>query len=890
MNESYWKWRKKIMADNVSRRDALKGIATVATVSVLSKGGLGEDGPPAASHAAVAQREKSFDDGWLFNRGDVPGAESPAFSDLAWHKLDLPHDWSIEDLPAHPETDGRSALWEDCACATEIGPFSMFRSEGKAATGWVVGGIGWYRKSFATPDRPHGGRVSVRFDGVYMNAEFWINGTKLGEHPYGYTGFEYDLTPHLREHGQNVLAVRVNNSGRNSRWYSGSGIYRHVWLTVTGDVYVPLWGVYVVTTDASKASATLAARVQVQNQGSEARDVKVRLRLLDADGHLAASTEARQSIQPGGPTEVKLAPVVNQPRLWSPTAPSLYDAEIEIFVNDRSVDQVTARIGIRKLEVDAEHGLRINGETFKLRGGCLHHDNGVLGSATIDRAEERRVELMKANGFNAIRTSHNPPSPAFLDACDRLGVMVLDEAFDMWETAKNPDDYHLYFKEWWQRDLDAMVLRDRNHPSVVLWSIGNEVPERAQPEGEVIARQLSDRIKQLDTTRPITQAVPFDIEGMMSTGKISPWSYSDAAFKYLDVCGYNYEWRQFEKDHARLPQRVMVETESYPIQAAEVWEAVNKLPCAIGDFVWTGMDYLGESGIGAARLAPAPNRFPGSAPQAPAMTIPADLPFPQGVALGGTDYPWFNSYCGDIDLIGIKKPQSYFRDVVWDRSKIEMAVLRPLPPGRKEQITAWGWFDELRSWTWPGQEGLPLTVRVYTKCDKVKLMLNGEEVGSADVSPRNDLPAGKTILTAVLTVPYAAGELKAIALEHGKAIAETSLKTVGAPYRISLQPDRSTLKRNRNELSYVMVHIEDLHGNLVPDAVAEVNFKVSGAGELAAAGSGNPREMASFHLPRRNTFQGRCLAILRPTGIAGPITLQASSDGLQSASLTLQVR
>lgn len=880
------------MSFKISRRDALKGIATVASVSVLSKNGLAEVNSATHSHAATELRERSFDDGWRFKRGDVSGAESPAFSDLAWRKLDLPHDWSIEDLPAHPETDGRSALWDDTASPTEIGPFSRIHSEGKGATGWVVGGIGWYRKTFATPERPKGGRVTVRFDGVYMNAEFWINGANLGQHPYGYTTFEFDLTPHLREHGENVLAVKVNNNGRNSRWYSGSGLYRHVWLTVTGDVYVPMWGVFVVTKDASPSQANLAATVQVANAASEAKDVTVRLRLLNADGHLAASSEARQTIQPGITSEVKLAPVVNQPRLWSPTSPNLYTAEIEILVNNHPVDNVSTSIGIRKLEVDASHGLRINGETFKLKGGCLHHDNGVLGSATIDRAEERRVELMKANGFNAIRTSHNPPSPAFLDACDRLGVMVLDEAFDMWETEKNPQDYHLYFKEWWQRDLDAMVLRDRNHPSIVIWSIANEVPERAAPEGVVIAKQLSDRVRQLDSTRPITQAVPFAFESIMKTGKIPVWSSQDPAFKYVDVGGYNYEWKQFERDHARLPERVMLETESYPIQAGEVWETVNKLPYAIGDFVWTGMDYIGESGIGAARLTAAPSRYPGAATPAPAMQIPAgiEFPFPTGVVLGNTtDFPWFNSYCGDIDLIGNKKPQSFYRDVVWDRSKIEMAVLRPLPEGRKEQISSWGWFDELRSWTWPGQEGLPLTVKVYTKGDRVQLLLNGKEVGSADVSSKTDLPAGKTFMTAELTVPYAPGELKAIALKDGKPIAETTLKTVGAPHRVVLHPDRSTLKRSRNDLSYVMVQIEDKDGYLVPDAVADISFKLSGAGELVAVGNANPKEMASFRLPRRKTYQGRYLAVVRPSGTPGTITLQASSEGLESASITIRV-
>jgi len=880
------------MPDEISRREALKGIATLASVSMLSVGGLAEVSQAAASHATSEHRESQFDEAWRFYRGDAAGAEDPSFSDLKWRTVDLPHDWSIEDLPQHPESNGESALWDDAACPTEIGPFSKIRSEGRASTGWMVGGVGWYRKTFAAPIRPKDGRVAIRFDGVYMNADFWINGTKLGQHPYGYTGFEFDLTPHLKERGENILAVKVNNLGRNSRWYSGSGIYRHVWLTVTGNVYVPLWGVSVALKDASQSAATLAANVKIQNQASEAKEVNIRFRLLDAEGHVAATSEGSQNVPAGGQSEVSMAPVLNQPRLWSPSSPNLYRAEVELLVDERLIDKVSISTGVRKLEFDSEHGMRINGEPFKLRGGCLHHDNGVLGSTAIDRAEERRVELIKANGFNAIRTSHNPPSPAFLEACDRLGIMVMDEAFDMWESAKNPDDYHLYFKEWWERDLDAMVLRDRNHPSIVIWSIGNEVPERAQPAGVAIAKRLIDRIKELDPTRPVTQAVPFDMEGMMRNGKMSPWSYSDAAFQYLGVSGYQYEWRQFEKDHARLPDRVMVETESYPISTAEVWEAVNKVPYAIGDFVWTAMDYLGESGLGAARLAPSSaGRFPGAPPAPPPVSMPggADLPFPQGVAFGGTDFPWFNSYCGDIDLIGNKKPQSYFRDVVWDRSKLEIAVLRPVTPGRREQITAWGWFDELRSWTWPGHEGLPVTVKVYTKGDRVQLLLNGKEVGIADVSTTTDLPANKTKLTAMFTVPYMAGELKAIALKDGNPIGEQSIKTVGSPYRVTLHPDRSTLKRSRDDLSYVMVNIEDKDGNLVPDAVADVNFKTSGAGELAAVGSANPREMASFHLPRRRTFHGQCLAVVRPSGAAGAITLQASSEGLQSSSVTIRV-
>jgi beta-galactosidase len=865
----------------LSRRDTVKGLAALASSSVLPRITFaGLKSPTSASHSVNAQRERRFDDSWRFRSGDYSGAENPSFNDLGWRRIDLPHDWSIEDLPSHPESTGEAAVWEDCGCPAEVGPFSRLRSEGKGATGWVLGGVGWYRKSFATPKLVEDGRVELLFDGVYMNADVWINGHHLGHHPYGYTGFAYDITSHLQER-ENVVAVRVNNNGKNSRWYSGSGIYRHVWLTVTGNLYVPLWGVHVAAAEVSRDSANLSVSVRVANQGQTSRDVRIQLRILDPNGSVSKYSEAKQQVPLEGEVEVQLNTIVDRPKLWSPATPYMYSAEVEVLFENRTVDQISTNFGIRKIAVDAVQGLRINDEPLKLRGGCLHHDNGVLGSVAIDRAEERRVELMKANGFNAIRCSHNPPSPAFLAACDRLGVLVIDEAFDMWETAKNPEDYHLNFKEWWQPDLDAMVLRDRNHPSVVFWSIGNEVPERADPAGVVIAKRLIERVRKLDSTRPITMAVPFFFEFLSGSGKPRPWSDTDAAFQYLDVCGYNYEWRKYESDHARQPMRVMVGTESLPIQASEIWEIVNKCPFVLGDFVWTGMDYLGEAGIGAARLTPRPNPM---APPPALPEIPAglDLPFPPDTSFVKTDFPWFNAYCGDFDLIGNKKPQSYFRDVVWGRSKLEMAVQRALPDGRKEQVTAWGWFDELRSWTWPGEEDLLVTVRVYSTGDQVRLLLNGKEVGNAGVST-------KTKLTAEFSVPYAPGELKAIALKDGNPIAELNFKTTGTPYRITLLPDRSELKRDRNDLSYVMVHIEDKEGNEAPDAVAEVIFDVVGAGELAAVGNANPKEMASFRRPRRRTFHGKCLAIVRPTGTRGLITVQARSEGLLPASTEIRV-
>ena len=551
----------------------------------------------------------------------------------------------------------------------------------------MVGGTGWYRKHFTLASADAKKLVAVRFDGVYMNADFWINGQLLGNHPYGYTSFEFDLTPYLKPAGQeNVLAVRVRNEGKNSRWYSGSGIYRHTWLTVTDPIHVPTWGVFVTTPEVSKEKAVVKIASEVRNASKA--NVVVRVRVLDATGKTVTTTESKLRLPANETRPVEQTLEVRSPKLWSPDSPELYSAEVEIVAAGKTVDTVSTPFGIRKIEVDAENGFRLNGQMLKLKGGCMHHDNGPLGSAAIDRAEERRVELMKANGFNAIRTSHNPPSPAFLDACDRLGMLVVDEAFDCWERAKNPQDYHLYFKDWSDRDIASMVRRDRNHPSVVIWSIGNEIPE--QFRAEATAKMLREAVLSHDATRPITQAICSDWGNV-----IRNWDkLSDPAFLHLDIGGYNYLPDKYESDHARHPERVMMGTESYPKDFFDYWSLVEKHPYVIGDFVWTAMDYFGESGIGHSVLSNEKDSF----------LMP---------------WPWFNAWCGDIDVCGFKKPQSYYRDVVWRRSQIEMAVHTPMPDGVWERVSGWGWPDETRSWNWPGQEGKPLQVAVYSRCDTV---------------------------------------------------------------------------------------------------------------------------------------------------------------------------
>jgi len=939
----------------------------------------------AAAEYGYAFDEPLFDSDWLFLRGDAPGAKRPEFDDSSWRKLELPHDWSIEDLPPkedavpeleavsgrwrfHPGDDARwkerelddsdwqeAALpdtWEHHSNYTEdnvygwfrrridipaecqgrdfdlllgriddvdevwlngnriggtgsfppdyqtawnverryripallvrgdgsdvlavrvfdgsgsggiyragtksvrIGPFDPGESAGGHFTGYTVGGIGWYRKHFTINEINK--RAAVLFDGVYMNAEVWINGHRLGEHPHGYTSFEFDLTDYLNPAGEeNVLAVRVRNEGRNSRWYSGSGIYRHVRLVINELIYVPTWGVFVTTPEVSKERAVVCIASEVCNSTDSQAEVCVRVHVLSDRGKVLHTAEDKLGLSSH---EMRLAEQrieMASPKLWSPERPNLYTAKVEVIANGKICDIVCVPFGIREIEMDAERGFRLNGEPLLLKGGCLHHDNGPLGAAAIDRAEQRRAELLKANGFNAVRSSHNPASSAFLDACDRLGMLVIDEAFDQWNEPKegNLQDYHRFFKAWAERDIASMVRRDRNHPSVILWSIGNEIPEQFRAEST--QKRLRETVLLHDATRPITQAISTD------WGNVSRnWDrLSEPAFLYLDAAGYNYLADKYESDHARHPERVILGTESFPKDAFEYWSLVEKHPYVIGDFVWSAMDYLGEAGLAHSLLSNQEDSF-------------------------FMSWPWFNAWCGDLDICGFKKPQSFYRDVVWRRSPIEMFVHSPIPDGLTEVISWWGWPDELQSWTWPGQEGKPLQVSVYSRCERVRLVLNGKIIGEKPVSASEKL-------TVRFDVPYAPGELCALGLNGGKIAARTTLRTSGVPKKLKLSADRTTIRAERNDLAYVTVEVVDANGQRVPTAEISVHFSVSGVGELAAQASGAPNKPASFRAPVCKTFHGRCLAILRPMGDAGDIHLTAAADGFESEVLTVHVR
>jgi beta-galactosidase len=713
-------------------------------------------------------------------------------------------------------------------------------------------GRGWYRKTFEAPEEWRGQKVLVEFEGVYMNADVWLNEHCLGHHPYGYTSFVYDLTPYLKFGEQNLIRVLVENSGQlNSRWYSGSGIYRPAWLLVAEPVHVAHWGISITTPAVSTEAATVHVCTRVENDGDVAHEVTLHTRILASDSTTAAAAATRTALAPGNQIEFTQDVHVSNPDLWSPDHPALYVLETEVIAGGKVVDTTATKFGIRSLFFSAEQGFLLNGRPLKLKGGCVHHDNGVLGAASYPRSEERKVELLKASGFNAIRCAHNPPAPAFLDACDRLGMLVIDETFDCWREGKNPHDYHVAFDDWWQRDADSMLYRDRNHPSIILWSIGNELMERGRPEGWTIAHMLADHVRSVDATRPVTAAMcgPWGDQ----------WQWPDSAgfFAALDVGGYNYQWRQYLTDHEQHPERMMIGTESFPLEAFDNWMSVLDNSYVLGDFVWTSLDYLGESGIGRVHFGGEKEQFLGQ-------------------------YPWHQAYCGDLDLCGFKRPQSYYRDVLWQSgSLLYIAVNYPVPAGQTPKITLWGWPDAGANWTWPGKEGQTFKVDVYSAFEKVELFLNDKPLG---VQPTTKAERFMTSFE----VPYAPGELKAVSYSGDQLTANWSLKTCGAASQVRLTADRAAIQADGNDLSYVTVEVLDAAGQVCSDADNVISFSVVGEGSLLAVGSGNPVNTESYRGAQHKAFRGRCLAVVKSSGKQGEIRLQALADGLNEGEIVIQ--
>ncbi|HEX4140829.1 MAG TPA: glycoside hydrolase family 2 TIM barrel-domain containing protein [Candidatus Methylacidiphilales bacterium] len=795
-----------------------------------------------ADDARVRQR---LDDNWKFFLGDPPQAAAPDFDDASWRSVTLPHDWSIEG---------------------HIGPKEPTGGGG----GFFPTGIGWYRLKLDVPPAWAGRQVQLEFEGVYMLSEVYLNGKKVAAHPYGYTGFFADLTASLLPGQTNVIAVRVDNSRqKNTRWYSGSGIYRHVWLQVTGPVHVANWGVFASTRKAGPPSATLAVATTVQNDSPADQRVIVETEVQGPRGAALAKSEDAVSVPAHQTATLTPELVMANPPLWFPETPQLCTVRTRVKSGGQVVDEVNTVTGLRFLAWSADAGLTINGRTYKLKGGCIHHDNGVLGACAFDRAEERKIELLKAAGFTAIRTAHNPPSPALLNACDRLGMLVMEEAFDCWTKGKNRNDYSVDFSQWWQRDLDAMVERDRNHPSVVLWSIGNEIPGIYSQEVGPLGPQLTAHIHALDTTRPVTN-------GILGWPKGSPapdaaeMNMAEANWSALDIVGSNYALGRHIAEHAQHPARVLVSTESYPPVGMADASLGNAF--VAGDFVWSAQDYLGECGVGRWFYKGDPTE-PLNPPRPAVAGQPAPEPSPVG---HGSDslYPWHGANSGELDLLGNRKPASHRWNVSWDAGeKLYLAVRQP-ERDKPIVVVGWGWFPTWDSWTWPGEEGKPMHVEVYSRYPKVRLYLNDKLVGEQDVKSRYETD---------FTLPYEPGTLKAAGVVDGKEVESYALKTTGEPSALRLLPDRKVIQADGQDLSFVQVEVVDRDGNLQPNADEKVHFILSGPGTIAGLGNALLKGEAPYQGSDCRIFHGRALVVLRGTRTPGSLKLQAEAKGLASA-------
>jgi beta-galactosidase len=706
------------------------------------------------------------------------------------------------------------------------------------------------------------------------------------------------LTPQLNFDGANVLAVRVDNSAQpNSRWYTGSGIYRHVRVVITEPLHVAHWGVFITTPNVSGESAQVSIQTKVANESGKPAGVTVETTLYDSAGNAAGSKQTTLTLDAGKEMETEQTITVANPGLWSPASPTLYHAASEIRIHGKVVDRVVTPFGIRSLSWSAETGLLLNGKAVKLEGGSVHDDNGPLGAAAFDRAEERKVELLKAAGYNAVRTAHNPPSPAFLDACDRLGLLVLDEPFDTWKANKVKFDYGINFDEWWQRDLSALILRDRNHPSIVIWGIGNEIPELETERGKDIGKQLADQVRSLDRTRPLTLAFP----------GTTTLPTAEAVFSQLDITGYNYNLLPtYATDHAKLPNRIMLTTESYPSKAFPLWQASQDNTFILGDLTWTAMDYLGESGIGAwsygtaeqAKIAEQmmggmlnasviDKMFAGMAngvDMMAAMSKGADPAMMAAMAVLFHGYPWHASACGDLDLTGFRKPQSYYRDILWNGGDRVYATVRlPEPEGKKIIAVGWSVYPTLPTWSWPGQEGKEMQVEIYSGAEKVRLFLNDQLIGEKPTGREQEFKA-------VFSVQYAPGSLKAVAVRGDRAVAESLLTTSGKATGLRVTADRSVVQADGQDLSFLTVEAVDAEGRLQPHAEQEIQFSLSGPGNIAAVGNGDGQDDASYQGDRRKLFQGRALVVVRTSRQSGPITVNATSPGLSDGSVTIQAK
>lgn len=759
---------------------------------------------------------KEFDFDWKFKLFDNKEASVPNFDDSQWEEVQLPHDWSIK-LPLN--------------------------KNGSASMGFLPGGIGWYRKTFSVPSEYKNKTVKIQFDGVYHQCDVFINGKHIGFHPYGYIGFEYNLSQYLNLEGKNTLAVRVDHSNSpSSRWYSGSGIYRHAWLTVTDLIQISTWGTSVTTPRISRESADVKIEVTLENNSKDSKDITIENRILKFNGEQVSFKKSSSVIGSNSTLKINQQLTVEKPELWSIDSPNMYRMATTLKIGNKIVDDYVTPFGIRSTKFDPKKGFFLNGENIKLKGMCLHQDAGVLGTAVPDRSFERRLQILKEYGCNAIRCSHNPPAPEFLDLCDRLGFVVIDESFDKWEDGY----YKKYFNEWWEKDLNAMLQRDKNHPSIIMWSIGNEVREQNDTtgHGKAIAKMLLDYVHKTEPTRPVTVVI--------APGDVKKRPYNKSGFTSVpDIVGYNYQEPWLLEDKKNYPDRMMFVGEAFPYYTGRnnslrdykpqnPWYIVAANDFIFGQFIWAGVDYLGES-----------SGWPSSG--------------------------WPTS---PFDICMFEKSRAAFHRAMWNSNPmVSIAVADQslnIDPGKDH----WSWPHLISHWNFPQYTGHVIEIQTITNCDSVELRINNASLGKRRTSDYSNN-------TIVWHVPYKAGKIEAKGYNKGAEVTKFELNTSGKPARIELSADLTNLHSDGQDLSHITINIVDSYGIPVPDADKLLTIEVTGNGKFLGIDNGDLRRKDTFSGNKLSTYFGKALAIVQSLRKAGEINVKITAEDLPPATIKL---
>lgn len=784
-------------------------------------------------------KKKLWNDDWLFWNSKDAFALVWDIPDAA-RKIQLPHDAMLENDAREDSPNGGN-------------------------TGFYDGGSYTYVKLFESKPEDKHKNIVLRFDGVYMNTFVYVNGQLAANRPYGYSQFYVPISHLLKEEGENEIRVQVRNGAMaNSRWYSGSGIYQDVYILTSSATYIDEKGPKIITEDCDEDSATIKISADIVNKNFDSKEVEFAISIYDSNGNEVAKDSGIVYVKGNDNKQFFTRINITNPCLWSEDSPVLYKAKVTILVDNETVDSDETTFGIRKLSLDAARGLRVNGKEVVLRGACIHHDNGLLGAKTYYEAEYRRVKILKESGFNAIRMSHHPASSALLKACDELGVYVMDETFDMWTRAKSDYDYNLFFNDWWKKDVEAMVAKDFNHPSVILYSIGNEIPEIGTNEGSSLAGKISDLCHELDSTRytlasingvfaagdavgKITADVAGEVQDQDNSVNVNDFmtimdKYMDRIVVHpeitkilkkacvaTDIAGYNYMTARYALDAKDEPNRIMVGSETYPPEIAVNWREVTKYPQVIGDFTWTGWDYLGEAGVG----------------------IPA---YNWGEGGFGAHFPAKLAYTGDIDITGYRRPLSYYRQIVFGlRTEPYIAVQNPAHYGENLIKTPWVMSDATSSWSFTGYEDKPVVVEVYAAGDEVELFLNDESLGRKALVEADNYRV-------LYEAKYAKGTLKAIAYKDNKVVGEYVLKTVDTE-QIYASIDTNTPAES--ELVYINITVGENEDAANSSAECKLTVEIEGDSELLGVGSGNPKAQDSYLGNSTYTWNGRALAIVR---------------------------